>query len=132
MSSRTDTSAHSEAAEVMTVAELLDRGVMAGQYPRNFPRVDVFAFLPDRAKVINIQVKYRHQAKDTATQLDDLAQVDFVVLVRGNHGQSVGGRSTKQVWVVPASDVAEGKVKFASLDDKFLHAWELIVEACRG
>jgi hypothetical protein len=60
-----NTTAQSEAAEVRTVAELLDRGLVAGQYPRNFPLADVYAFDAQRRSVVNIQVKYRHGATGT-------------------------------------------------------------------
>jgi hypothetical protein len=128
----TNTTAQSEAAEVRTVAELLDRGLVAGQYPRNFPLADVYAFDAERRRVINVQVKYRHAAYAGTVDVRSFDGVDFLVLYRANRGRSVAGRTEMQCWVVPTSEVAGPSVRFTQLPDRLLLAWHLIEEAARA
>ncbi len=129
MPTRTDTSPQSEAAEVRTVAELLDRGLVAGQYPRNYPDLDVFAFDASVKRVIGIQVKYRHAASASDVRFSRLGGVDFFVLYRANRSQPVGGRTSMQCWVVPASAVDGETIRFNALPDEYLNAWALIERA---
>ena len=129
---RTDTSAQSESAEIRTVAELLNLGLIAGQYPRNFPTWDVFAFDQTRRKVVNIQVKYRHSGAASSVALRDTSGVDFVVVYRANAGESVAGRNRMQCWVVPMALVKDAKFTLGALPDDLLNAWGLIEDAARA
>ncbi len=65
-------------SEVIAVSELLYRGLIAGQYPRNFKTNDLYAFDPEFPKVVNIQIKYRHASKDTAVDIKDASKKEGV------------------------------------------------------
>ena len=133
--SRVDTTAEAEAAEDLTVAELSFRGVVAGKYPRNWPSADVFVFDKVRKNVVDVQVKYRHKANASSVDIGDFG-ADFLVVVRANVGPPTGGRSSRQIWVVPMATVAErwssGRVPIAQIDDSCLGAWDLIVVKATG
>jgi hypothetical protein len=132
---RVDTTAEAEAAEDLTVAELSFRGVVAGKYPRNWPSSDVFVFDKARKDVVDIQVKYRHKASASSVDVGDFG-ADFLVVVRANMGVPTGGRSGRQIWVVPMAIVAErwpsGRVPIAQIDDTCLGAWDVIVMKATG
>lgn len=131
-STRTDTSPQAEAAEIRTVAELLDRGLVAGQYPRNYPMLDVYAFAPEVGRVVGIQVKYRHAAGASDVTYERAERVDFFVLYRANRAAPVAGRSQMQCWVVPVAAAPDRKIRFAALPDAYLNAWHLIDELARS
>ena len=130
-----DTTAEAEAAEDLTVAELSFRRIIAGKYPRNWRSADVFAFDKERKEVVDVQVKYRHAASASTVDVKDFG-ADYLVVVRANAGQPVGGRSSRQIWVVPMPVVSRnwenGRVSIAQIDDAYLGAWDLIVARAVG
>jgi len=120
-----NTSAESTAAEILVVAELGLRGLIAERYSRAMPGVDVYAWRrgikhPNgMRRVAEIQVKYRHEAGATSIDVDTLSEVHFLVAMRANRGRAVGGRERRQVWVVPAADaqalIRNGSIRFSLL-----------------
>lgn len=136
--SRIDTTAQAEAAELLAVAQLGLRGIVAGQYPRNYPSIDVYAFDRGTGKRVDIQVKYCHSASSTYLVLGSF-DADFLVAIRMNAGRPQGGREAMQEWVVPMDHVrvlarpAEGKyrLQLAKIPDEYLRAWHLIEHAVR-
>jgi hypothetical protein len=141
MGSRTNTTAQSEAAEVRTVAELLSLGLVAGQYPRNFPAADVYAFAPEVGRIVPVQVKYTHAAdtSDFWVREESLSGCEFVVTMRANASRQVAGRTAMQIWVCPTSELVprlqrnkQGTyIRFSQLRDEWLFAWKLIAENAR-
>ncbi len=138
-SKQIDTKAESTAAEQLVVAELGLRGLLSGIYPRSFPDVDVFAFDRDIEKIVKIQVKYRHAAGASYAEFrsGSLGPVDFVVLIRANQGEAVGGRKdVRQIWVLPSAEVdillkrgpGKDRITFSTIADRWLAAWDVIVE----
>lgn len=135
-----NTSAESTAAEILAVAELGLRGLIAERYSRAMPGVDVYAWrrgvksAGGMRKVADIQVKYRHLSGDTAFDVDDLSQAHFLVAMRANQGRPVGGREQRQVWVVPAAEaqqlIRNGSIRISELSDTWLGAWHLIEQFC--
>lgn len=135
-----NTSAESTAAEVLVVAELGLRGLIAERYSRAMPGVDVYAWRRGTKhpngmrRVADIQVKYRHDSGATDFDVDSLSESHFLVAMRANRGKPVGGRERRQVWVVPADEaqalIRNGSLRFSLLEDSWLEAWHLIEKFC--
>lgn len=135
-----NTSAESTAAEVLVVAELGLRGLIAERYSRAMPGVDVYAWRrgakhpSGMRRVADIQVKYRHDSAATDFDAESLSESHFLVAMRANRGRPVGGRERRQVWVVPANEaqalIRNGSIRFSLLKDSWLEAWHLIENFC--
>ena len=131
---RRDTSAQAEAAELLTVAQLALRGLIVGQYPRNYPGLDVFVFAADGSRA-NIQVKYRNRFRDSSVSISSLDGVDFLVIIRGNRDAPTQ-RSNPTIWVVPAQAAKtlwlNGRLRLSRIPSDYLAAWDLIEAFCNG
>lgn len=112
------------------MSELLSRGLIAGQYPRSYPAVDVYAFDANVGRVINVQVKYLHRAAFSSVKVRDL-NFDFLVVCRANAAPVVGGRTAGQWWVIPVESLNDNTVRLAQVGDDCLFAWDLVANAAR-
>jgi len=146
---RLNSSAPAEGAEKLVEAELSLLGLITGQYPRNYPGIDLFAFTPERKdRRVDIQVKYRH-ARDSGTV--DLSEFlgDFLVVVRGNQGyryrksasEKDDGFGPRDVWILPMQIARQlstqspngrrWRIRCADLPSEYLNRFDLIVEMLR-